>query len=133
MNIEFSPQMEVEAIARMELMELFPEAIWEFSEEGRIVTRSEKDGRLYDLTDEEWEMVDRYEEDTGNLVYHIIKTDVKSVGTMYDILFVRRDSSDWQLEKTEIRIGKTEGYEPRFNRTAFIGIKPVAGGIVRTW
>lgn len=74
--------MKKEAISRMLRLGLHPNAVQEFKEEGKL-NRSEGPGLLYWLTDEEQQIVKRFEKDHNKVVYHLIKTPT-SIGMLYN-------------------------------------------------
>lgn len=93
--------MVVEAIRRMRELDMFEPAIDMFSKE-RIVMISEPPfGALYELNDTQKEMVRKFEEESGGLVYTVIRSHT-DFGTLDNLLFVSKyeEEWEWELEKT---------------------------------
>lgn len=123
----------VEAIERMNLLEIHENAILEFSEKN-IINKSE-DALLFWLNDDEKEMIEKWENSTGNLVYHIIITRT-SIGTLYSLLYVSNHRDEWEMDKNDITfsrpfvyvINKDYEYNSEFGS---ISINKKVGGLLR--
>lgn len=53
------------------------------------------------LTDEELEIVRKFEAEYGGLVYHIVKTHT-DMGTMYSFLYVSKTTEEWEMDQEDI-------------------------------
>lgn len=133
-NIEMRIKQELEAEARIKKLNLHPNAIKEFVE-GRKLNLSER-GMLFWLNEDEEKMVRLWEEETGNIVYHIIKTDTV-FGLCYSFLYVSKYEEEWEDDNYDL----DEGYPLAFVKNVdddysseygSIGIKPFLGGVIRT-
>lgn len=88
-----------EAIKRLKLLEnkgLHENVLKEFKEES-LIYKSEKTGILYWLNEEEKDLVDVWEKETGNLVYHIIKS-YTGFGDMLSIFYISKYIEEWELD-----------------------------------
>ena len=129
--------MKKEALSRMLRLGLHPNAVQEFKEEGKL-NRSEGPGLLYWLTDEEQQIVKRFEKDHNKVVYHLIKTPT-SIGMLYNILYVGAEIEEWTLDNDNLMAGQQLVYVKNmdagdYSEFGSIGIRrTVAGGLERTW
>lgn len=130
-------KMKEEAVSRLLKWGLHPNVVREFKEEGKL-NRSEGSGLLYWLTDEEQQIVKRFEKDHNKVVYHLIKTPT-SIGMLYNILYVGADVGEWTLDNDDLMAGQQLVYVKNMDADdcsefGSIGIKrTVAGGLERTW
>lgn len=123
-----------EAIERMELLQLHKNIIKDFKQDNKL-NRSENFGMLYWLTDEEKQMVDTFEkENTGTMVYHIIKTITQDLEVIYDLLYVTEDSEDWSIDREYLKDDLILSYTITENsESGFIKIKKIYGGLIREY
>lgn len=70
--MEIKERMKEEALKRMKLLGMHKNAISEFEKENRL-NKSVMYGMLFWLTEEEKQLVNQWQEETGNLVYHVIE------------------------------------------------------------
>lgn len=130
-------KMKEEAVRRLLKWGLHLNVVREFKEEGKL-NRSEGPGLLYWLTDEEQQIVKRFEKDHNKIVYHLIKTPT-SIGMLYNILYVGADVGEWTLDNDDLMAGQQLVYVKNMDADdcsefGSIGIKrTVAGGLERTW
>lgn len=132
--------MKAEAIERMKLLDIFPQAIKDF-EERDVLNESEGDfGSLYWLDDDEKKLVNEYEKRTGYLVYHVIHS-LTNIGELYSLLYVSPFREDWKYEKAEM---KQDGLiyltayvhnksMPDCSEAGSISARRVFGGLVRIY
>lgn len=124
-----------EAINRMQMLQLHQNAINEFRDENKL-NRSELGlGILYWLTDEEKQLVSNFEKThEGYVVYHIIKTETKDFGTVYDLLYVAPFEDEWEAEREDLKQNLISSYTAtQFAECGLIKIKCVNGGLVREY
>lgn len=127
-------EQKAEALARMAELKLMPNVIREFKKED-VVYLSEGGGFLYYLEDDEREMVSEYEEETGDLVYHVIKNQTE-IGMMYTLLYVSQEENYWAEDRLMLKemtpicrvINKTY---PDCSESGSVWIRPRIGGLVR--
>lgn len=123
-----------EAIKRMELLHMNRKCINEFKK-GNI-WESEGFGALYDLDDEEKEIIKRFEEKyKGCIVYHVIHNRFE-FGECYSLLYVPDDESEWEQDINDIKDGYAFVYvynkdDEWCSEFGTIAIKPSIGGLVR--
>ena len=123
-----------EAIERMKLLKLDTPCIEAFC--AGNVWESEGFGALYQLSDEEQIIVDKFEADhEGCLVYHMIHN-VFEFGECYSMLYVSNDTNEWQQDKEDIKDGYVFAYV--YNKDCewcsefgSIAVRPSFGGLVR--
>lgn len=129
----------VEALLRMKKLGIHENAIREFMSEGKL-NKSEpawgnKVGVLYWLTEKEQKMVKEWEEETGNLVYHVIVNNL-SFGLCYSLLYVSKCTEEWEEDGLDLSEGCPYAYvknvtDDECSEYGRIGIKPAFGGVVR--
>ena len=123
-----------EALLRMKKLDLHENVIKEFKESGKL-NLSELIGMLYWLNDEEEQMVRDWEEKTGNLVYHVIKSHTES-DLLYSFLYVSTHPEEWELDDVDLKEGCPVAYTKNVtcdycSESGHIGIKPSFGGVMR--
>ncbi len=142
----FAPDMEAgrrfvmkhEAHARLQAMGIFHKAVQEFMEKG-LLNRSETClGSLYWLSDEERQLVKNWEQETGNMVYHVVKagSEAGELGVMYSFLYVGKDMGEWLIDREDISEKTPWTYTychtyPDFSEPGRIGVEYRFGGVVR--
>lgn len=89
-----------EAINRMKLLKLHPNAIHEFLNEGKL-NKSEGKGILFWLDDDELEFVKEFEKRCDALVYHLIKSHT-TIGTTLTMFYVSRYMDEWDCDRVDI-------------------------------
>lgn len=124
-----------EAIKRMKMLEIMPQPIKEFKEDG-LLNLSEN-GILYWLNDEQNKMVRDWEAETGNVVYHVIHS-YTNIGELFSFLYVSNHEEEWDRDEQCIKDGETLAYVvnkdmPDCSEYGYIGVKPFIGGVLRTW
>lgn len=144
MAIRTREEMVQEAVDRMRIFKMAPLIISEYSffrlhkpETLHGIYKSEtQSGILYWLSDEEKTMVRDFEDQTGKLVYHLIKS-YTTFGTLYNILYVNSDDDEWSADREDI----LNGYQPVYTKNmdaddcgeyGGICIEMRNGGLVRT-
>jgi hypothetical protein len=123
-----------EAIKRMKMMKIMDEVIEDF-EQNDSVQCSETLGFMYWLSDEEKEMVHKFEEKYHALVYHVIKFRTE-FGTLLNFLYVSDSKEEWAMDREDIKDGYTFAYcknldDDICSEFGSIRYKPVCGGLVR--
>ena len=133
-----------EALLRMKKLNLHEGAIKQFKEKGDIL-KSENfftgDGNnriaiLYDLSEKEMKMVRDWEEQTGNIVYHVIQNKMV-FGLCYSFLYVSEYTDEWESDMEYLDEGYPLVYvlnadDDMCSEYGSIGIKPMFGAILRT-
>ena len=128
-----------EALLRMKKLDIHENAINEFLRE-RKLNLSEpgfgnKVGVLYWLNDDEQKMIEEWEQETGNVVYHVIKNNTQ-FGLCYSFLYVSSDPEEWLMDNADLEEGYpfvyvknvTDDWCSEYGR---IGIQSAFGGVVR--
>jgi len=131
-----------EALLRMKKLNIHENAIREFEDEGKL-NLSEgvriygaRVGVLYWLNDEERKMVKAWEEETGCMVYHVIKNYLKDGGCCYSFLYVSKDVDEWGMDNEDLEEGTPYAYVKNVpddwcSEIGRIGVEPAFGGVVR--
>ena len=132
-----------EALLRMKALNIHENAIHEFRSEGKL-NRSERQmlnglvpvGVLYWLDEEETAMVKEWEQETGNMVYHVIKS-FTTMGVMYSFLYVSKNTEEWARDMEALKEGYAFAYvknaeDEWCSEYGEIAIMPCYGGVIRT-
>lgn len=125
-----------EAIKRMKALDIINDAINQFKTDD-IVMVSEYMGALYWLNDEEKEMVRKFEDENDALVYMVVRS-YTNFGKMDSLLFVSDYDEEWEMDHEDIKDGYVLSYTinhdmPYCSDMGSIGVKPMFGGLVRTF
>lgn len=126
----------LEAVKRLKMLELYPTVVKDFEKSGKIYL-SESDGILFCLSEDEKEMVKKWEQEQNSLVYHVVKTNT-NFGLLYSLLYVSDTEDEWEMESDDVNeltpfvyvVNKTE---PMFSEFGSITIMPKNGGLVRVF
>lgn len=129
-------QMKQEALARMKLLDMYPYVVERFDEGDIIYYTWEVSGTLFLLADEIREVVQKFENQTGYLVYHVIDNNT-SIGRMLTLLYVSTEMDEWAADKQDLQEGCPLAYVenltyPDCSEFGSVGVKPFNGGVVRT-
>lgn len=124
-----------EADRRMKTLSLWDRVILDYRGGGKVF-QSEAGGIIYDLDDNAKSAV-KETEDMGLLPYHVIVSHNATIGKMYSVLYVSRDSEEWKYERPD-RKGCMRAYvynadHPEFSELGDIYVEPANGGIVRIY
>lgn len=97
----------VEAIKRLEALNVLPNVIKDFKE--GVINESERCGILYWLNDQEKEMVKKFEEEHEGIVYHVIHQQT-NIGELYNLLYVNVEDEEWEMDADDLREGRVLAY-----------------------
>lgn len=124
-----------EIIDRMKLLHLHPNVINEFKNESKLNMSVSPLGILYWLTDDEIQMVKKFEQEhQGLTVYHILKTFTRDFGIVYDLLYVSNDEEEWETDRENIKDDLVMSRTlTEFAESGLIKIKCINGGIIRAF
>lgn len=128
--------MKTEALERMDILNLHPNVVKEFKEQGVLNYSYSVLGFLYWLTEETQARVNAFEKETGYLVYHVIE-DETSIGRLITFLYVSDDSGEWEQDKQDLREGFALAFvvnadDELCSEFGSVGLKSINGGVVRT-
>ncbi len=131
----FRAMQESEAVERMKLLELYPTVISEFENEN-IINKSEHNGILYWLDDEEKAFVLNFESKHNAVVYHIVKTNTL-IGCMLSVFYVSDTESEWETDREDLKNGEQLCYvknidNPDCSEFGYIRFQKQYGGLMRT-
>lgn len=129
-------QMKQEALARMKLLGLQYNVIRDFEAKETIYYSLGTLGLLYLAFGEVVKVVQKFENQTGYLVYHVIDN-YTSIGHMLTLLYVSTEMDEWSADKQDLQGGYPLAYVenmtyPDCSEFGSVGVKPFNGGVVRT-
>ena len=129
-------QMKEEAITRMELLHIHPNAIQDFNDKG--IVNCSQFGALFWLTEEQQKRVEEFEKESGNLVYHVIENHYVELGRMLTFLYVSPDMDEWEQDREELAAGEPLTYVANLSdevcsEYGHVGIELRYGGLMRVW
>lgn len=128
-----------EALLRMKKLDLHPNAINEFKNEGKlnksVPAIGNRAGILYWLDEDEEKMVREWEKKTGNMVYHVIRNHLE-FGICYSFLYVSTEPEEWEMDNEDLKEGYPLAYVKNVtddwcSEYGSIGIRSGFGGVVR--
>lgn len=130
------------ALGYMTQLGLSENVINDFKNED-LLNESENGGYLYWLNDDEKKIVDDYESESGNLVFHVIHSFMQIDGVdepfeMYNLLIVTKYNEDREFEAEGVRERFVESYVynksvPEFSEYGSITVRQKIGGLVRVY
>ena len=123
----------LEAVNRMKLLGLHENAIQDFVNEGKL--NLSDNGFLIWLNESEQNIVDQWQQETGNLVYHVVKTRT-TFGLMYSFFYVSKYEEEWFMDNADLQEGYAVCYvynadDELSSEYGSIGFEMKFGGIVR--
>lgn len=132
--MEIKERMKEEALKRMKLLGMHKNAISEFEKENRL-NKSVMYGMLFWLTEEEKQLVNQWQEETGNLVYHVIENQFE-FGHCYSFLYISKYEEEWEMDRELMKDNIQYAYvmntdDDTCSEFGTIQILSKAGGIMR--
>ncbi len=127
-----------EALNRMKLLGIFPEAIKQFDRNGKVSISEPPFGTLYWAEGLDLDRIEQFEEDHNALVYLIIRSYV-AYGKMDSYLYVSHNEDEWESDREDLKNGMPLAYtfnfdDPMLSEIGYIVIeKTMAGGLTRLW
>lgn len=128
-------EMRAEAVSRLKMWRVLPVVIDDFL--NGTLNKSEDDGILFYLNDEEIKLVREFEEKSGSLVYHCVLSNT-GIGQMLSLLYVSKYKDEWSDDNADITeagytIARVENLtHPELSELGGIILKPLNGGLIRT-
>lgn len=124
-----------EAVKRMKALNIVSNVIKEF-EKDRVINKSEFGGFLYWLDDREKEVVRKFQEDTGAIVYSCILNHME-FGDCLSLLYVSTHEEEWEYDREDLKDKCPFVYvynfdTPELSEFGHIGVCPRFGGLART-
>lgn len=122
-----------EALERIKILELHQNVYDEFLKEEKLNV-SEK-GILFWENEEQQKMIDEWEKETENLVYHVIHN-FTEFGELYSFLYVSKHEEEWETDREDLKHGYALVYVKNItdeycSEYGSIGIKKFIGGLIR--
>ena len=127
-----------EAVKRLEMLGVFPKAIRQFQNSGKVSISEPPFGALYWAGNEDMRRIRQFENDHGAMVYLVIRS-YTSLGKADCFLYVSRYEEEWEMDREDIENGRALAYvysfdSPELSESGSIGFeKTLAGGLVRSW
>lgn len=124
-----------EAIKRMEVLDIYSEAIRQFEKDCLINCSEPPFGANYWLTDEQMKIVREFEEEYNALVYFGIRS-YTEFGTLDSFLYVSDYEGEWKMDNRDLKDGYVYAYVynhdcPEYSEIGLIKVQPRFGGLVR--
>ena len=124
-----------EAIKRMEVLDIYSEAIRQFEEDGILNCSEPPFGTNYWLTDEQKKVVREFQEEYNALVYFAILSHTE-FGKRTSFLYVSDYEEEWEMDNGELKDGYVYAYVynhdiPEYSEIGLIKVQPRFGGLVR--
>ena len=124
----------LEAVNRMKLLGLHENAIQDFVNEGKL-NLSDNTSLTPELVASGFEELVRLQQETGNLVYHVVKTRT-TFGLMYSFFYVSKYEEEWFMDNADLQEGYAVCYvynadDELSSEYGSIGFEMKFGGIVR--
>lgn len=134
MNVQ-TEMKKAEAVRRMKLFGIFPEAVSLFEKDGAVMCSEPPLGGLYYLSEEQQKLVNDFEEKNDALVYLVVRS-FTELGTMDSFLYVSDFVEEWEFDLSDVRDGYpltyTHNYDcPEFSEFGSIGVEKRGGGLIR--
>ena len=130
----------VEAVARMQMLGIFPDTIRQFEKENLVSISEPPFGAYFWAEGEELERIREFEKKNNALVYTAIHSYHREFGKMTSYLFVSDyKDEEWEMDREDLKQWQSLVYvynhdEPVFSEFGSIGIKlGAAAGLLRTW
>lgn len=132
----------IEALKRMEMLQLMPNVIKDFEKKDKVYY-SERQNAIFnailywlDNEKEYVDLVDKFEKEHNCLVYHCQLTHME-FGDLLSLLYVSENEEEWEQDTNDIREGYAFSYVVNLDchsdsEFGTIGIKPSQGGVLRT-
>ena len=122
-----------EALTRMVMLNLFPKVIEDFKQNGELY--ASVDGFLYSLNDTEKNRIHKFEEETGALVFHVIKNKTE-IGRMLTFLYVSNYPDEWEADREDLLENMPIAYVANIDNEicsefGAVGIRSHMGGVIR--
>ena len=134
----------VESLLRMKKLNILDEVVKVFAKEGKVLksenlcvgNRENRIPILYDLDEAEEKLIREWEENSGNMVYHVIKNRMV-FGLCYSLMYVSKHTEEWEMDNEDLETGYPLVYvlnadDDMCSEYGSIGIKPMVGGVLRT-
>lgn len=118
----------------LRLLKIHINAIYDYKNKDKL-NRSENNGILFWLEDDEKQLVDNFEKENTNCkVYHLIKTNTIDFSTVYDLLYVVDDEDFMKQAKANLKDNLVLSHTiSPFPESGLISVKSVNGGIIRNY
>lgn len=124
-----------EAIYRMKLMDIIPDAIKQFKEDDTVMVSENPFGFLYWLNDDQKKLVADFEAEYDSLVYlaNLCNTEF---GRLLSLFYVSDHKNEWKMDMDDIKDGYAMVYcinldDPYSSEFGTIAFQSINGGIKR--
>lgn len=127
-----------EAIERMKLLDIFPETIRQFKDEGRVSISMPPVGAFFWAEGEDLKRIQDFESKHNAVVYVVIRR-YTTIGTLDSFLFVSDYEEEWHVDRDGLARQEALAYvynhdDPICSELGYIGFKrTIAAGLLQTW
>lgn len=127
--------MKQEAIKRMRLLRLHPNAVREFEQTGLLNVSEPPFGALYWINKDQEKVVRDFETEFEGLVYHVTHSNTE-FGELLNLFYVSKYKDEWEMDRNNILEGTACVYVKNLSddycsEFGYIGFKCIGGGLVR--
>ena len=126
-----------EAIKRMQLMGISPEAVKALDLSGTVHASSDPDGALTPVDTGTAELIRKFELEYGALVFLVVRS-IQTYGCQLDsLIYVSQYEEDWELNMAYIKDGFVMTYKinylyPEYSEFGSIAYEITETGVIRT-
>lgn len=125
-----------EAIKRMKALDMSQKAIEALEQHDQIAV-SIADSVSFLIKDDIRDLIKKFEQKYNAYVYHCIYCETE-FGILYNLLYVSKYEDEWKYELEALKNGVPTAYVinesfPDYSESGCIGIKPLFGGLRRTY
>lgn len=133
-EISVKTKQKTEAIKRMKTLNIIPDAIKQFENKNTVMVS--ENGFLYEINDEQKNIIKEFEDEYNALVYIVIQN-CTEFGKLYTFLYVSEHTDEWDMDNSDLTSGYPLAYIynstcPDFSEFGSVGIKNQFGGLIRT-
>lgn len=125
-----------EAIDRMKIMHIMPEAINLFARQNKILVSENPHGFMYEANEELSKIITDFEAENHAIVYHANLTHTKEMGDLLSLFYVSNNLEEWDMDRDDLKENYAFVYcvnltYPQFSEFGSIAYRPINGGIKR--
>lgn len=127
-----------EAIERMKLLDIFPETIRQFKDEGHVSISMPPVGAFFWAEGEDLKRIQDFESKHNAVVYVVIRN-YTTIGTLDSFLFISDYEEEWPMDRDGLERQEALAYvynhdDPICSELGYIGFKrTIAAGLLQTW
>ena len=121
------------------MLNIYPPTIEIFGKEDIVYVCEPPWGVFYDLEEDIFSVIKRFEEEYDVLVYMVVRSFSKKFGKLDALLYVSDNQKEWETDRLDLQANTTMAYVhnekvPRYSEFGYIGFELSEGaGLLRTW